>query len=69
MEALLYRSMKEKTPIEMIYISQNETFTKRKVLVKTIHHKYVYAYCFLRKEYRRFHLDNILSVMPIRRSS
>lgn len=64
MERLLSRAQNEKTPIEIIYMSSQHTFTKRKVIVNMVQPQYVYAYCFLRKQYRRFKIANILSAMP-----
>ncbi|MDR7000768.1 hypothetical protein [Neobacillus niacini] len=68
MEGLLYRSIEEHMPLEMIYLSENQQLSQRKLIVKGIHDEYIRAYCLLRKQVRTFRRENILSIMPDVRS-
>ncbi|MGJ7922334.1 hypothetical protein [Neobacillus sp. LXY-4] len=67
MERLLSRSMIEKMPLEIIYIANNQQFSNRKILVNSIDKTYVYAFCYLRDQIRRFKIENILSAIPAKR--
>ncbi|MGG1396292.1 hypothetical protein ABE288_00105 [Bacillus salipaludis] len=64
MEGLLYRSIEEHLPLEMIYLSENQQLSQRKLIVKEINDEYIRAYCLLRKQVRTFRRENILSIMP-----
>ncbi|MED1472046.1 hypothetical protein [Bacillus salipaludis] len=68
MEGLLYRSIEEHLPLEMIYLSENQQLSQRKLIVKEINDEYIRAYCLLRKQVRTFRRENILSIMPDARS-
>lgn len=67
MNSLLSKSLLEKQPVEMIYLSSNDEITHRRIIVKEIRGNYVKAFCFLRNDDRLFKVDNILSVMPEKR--
>ncbi|OIK11178.1 hypothetical protein BIV60_18675 [Bacillus sp. MUM 116] len=68
MEGLLYRSIEEHIPLEMIYLSENQQLSQRKLIVKEVNDEYIRAYCLLRKQVRTFRRANILSIMPDVRS-
>ncbi|MFD0829615.1 WYL domain-containing protein [Neobacillus sp. M.A.Huq-85] len=68
MEGLLYRSIEEHMPLEMIYLSENQQLSQRKLIVKEVNDEYIRAYCLLRKQVRTFRRENILSIMPDVRS-
>lgn len=68
MNNLLLRSKNENIPLEIIYLSEDQQFSQRKLIVKEINGEYIRAYCLLRKQMRTFRVDNILSVMPDLRS-
>lgn len=68
MEGLLYRSIEEHIPLEMIYLSENQQLSQRKLIVKEVNDEYIRAYCLLRKQVRTFRRENILSIMPDVRS-
>jgi predicted DNA-binding transcriptional regulator YafY len=56
--------MEDKIPLEMIYLSEDNQISQRKLLVKEVNNEYIRAYCLLRKQVRIFKRDNILSIMP-----
>nr|WP_263328294.1 hypothetical protein [Neobacillus sp. Marseille-Q6967] len=64
MEGLFLRSIEENLPLEMIYLSEDNEISQRKLLVKEVNDQYIRAYCLLRKQVRTFRRDNILSIMP-----
>jgi predicted DNA-binding transcriptional regulator YafY len=64
MDGLLLRSIEESIPLEMIYLSEDQQISQRKLLVKEVNDEYIRAYCLLRKQIRTFRRENILSIMP-----
>jgi predicted DNA-binding transcriptional regulator YafY len=64
MNGLLLRSIEENIPLEMIYLSEDQQISQRKLLVKEVNDEYIRAYCLLRKQIRTFRRENILSLMP-----
>jgi len=67
MNGLLLRSLEEKLPLEVIYLSEKQEISQRKMIIKEINNNTVRAYCLLRHQVRTFRLDNFLSVMPEKR--
>ncbi|MBN6887500.1 putative DNA-binding transcriptional regulator YafY [Cytobacillus horneckiae] len=67
MKSLLYKSMKEKIPVEIIYLSKRKAFTHRRILVKEIKGSHLLAYCLTRKQMRIFQTLQIMSISPINR--
>lgn len=61
MDRILTRSMDEMIPIEIIYCSNRDVYTKRIILVNAFDDEYVRAYCYKRGMFRTFKRDNILS--------
>lgn len=68
MKGLLFRALKENIALDMIYISDSNKITQRKIIVKEIDASKIRAYCFLRKQTRLFKIDNILSIMPAKQN-
>ena len=64
MDGLFLRAIEENIPLEMIYLSEDQQLTQRKLFVKEVNAEYILAYCLLRKQIRTFRRDNILSIMP-----
>lgn len=64
MDGLFLRSIEENIPLEMIYLSENQELSQRKLIVKEVNDEYIRAYCLLRNQMRTFRRENILSVMP-----
>jgi predicted DNA-binding transcriptional regulator YafY len=69
MDGLLLRSLEENIPLEMIYLSEDQQISQRKLLVKEVNDEYIRGYCLLRKQIRTFRRENILSLMPNTRSN
>lgn len=67
MHHLLKRSLKEKKAVEMMYLSNSNEVTHRRIVVTEIHGHHFKAYCFLRHEYRLFKTENVLAVLPEKR--
>ena len=64
MNGLLLRSIEENIPLEMIYLSEDQQISQRKLLVKEMNDEYIRAYCLLCKQIRTFRRENILSIIP-----
>jgi predicted DNA-binding transcriptional regulator YafY len=64
MEGIFLRSIEENIPLEMIYLSDDNQLSQRKLIVKEVNAEYIRAYCLLRKQIRTFRRQNILSIMP-----
>jgi predicted DNA-binding transcriptional regulator YafY len=64
MNGLFQRSMEEHIPLEMIYLSDNQQLSQRKLIVKEMNGDTIRAYCLLRKQIRTFRIENILSIFP-----
>jgi len=64
MNGMLLRSMEENMPLEVIYLSQKNELSQRKMIIRSIRGNDVYAYCLLRNKMRTFKLENILSARP-----
>ncbi|KAB7705022.1 hypothetical protein F9802_15800 [Bacillus aerolatus] len=72
MNALFLRSQREEMPLVIMYEAQDGTITQRNIVVKSLSPSAIYAYCFYRKQNRRFLLSNILAAYPaaaLRRNS
>lgn len=50
--------------VEIIYLSTQGDFTKRKIKIWKIKDDSVYGYCYLRKEKRKFKAEQILAIHP-----
>ncbi|MCE4051560.1 MULTISPECIES: WYL domain-containing protein [Bacillaceae] len=61
MNRQLERALKENKEIEIIYMSGNEIFSKRTILVREVKGNYIKAFCLHRKQPRIFKLDSILA--------
>jgi len=64
MNGLFLRSLEEKVPLEIIYLSADQQLSQRKCIVKEVNDEYIRAYCLLRRQMRTFRVDHILSAMP-----
>ena len=67
MKSILFRALKEKELVELIYISDNKVITQRMIKVLAVNDSKVKAYCYTRKQYRIFKLEQILSLFPVRK--
>ncbi|WP_201715237.1 WYL domain-containing protein [Rossellomorea arthrocnemi] len=64
MMRLVKRSLLERHPIEIIYMDSELQCTKRRILVKKVETNYITAYCFSRKDIRKFKIHDILAAFP-----
>ncbi|BCB03082.1 hypothetical protein KH172YL63_12150 [Bacillus sp. KH172YL63] len=64
MHPLLLRSLKNRLSIEIIYLNERQQCTKRKISVKKIEENHILAYCFLRRDMRKFKIQDILAAYP-----
>lgn len=62
MDLLLNASLKEKMPIEIMYMAKDNSITKRKIVVTGLEKTYIKAFCFVRNQKRTFKRENILAV-------
>lgn len=65
MEKDLELSLRQNMPLEIIYVSNKNMYTKRRILVKGYDKQFIRAYCFTRKMYRSFKRERILSAQII----
>ncbi|RST60124.1 hypothetical protein D5F11_008670 [Siminovitchia terrae] len=67
MNGLLRRSMILKTPLAIIYINNSNQISQRIIRVLKVEDSLIKAYCYTKKQFRTFRLDNILSVDILRK--
>lgn len=66
MEGLLKRAASTETKLEMIYLSNDGAVSQRIIKVLKVSDDGIKAFCYYRKKFRTFKLENILSVGPLR---
>lgn len=69
MNGVLLRAIERKQPIQLIYLDDQQQITQRKVLPYEVKDHYLKAHCFLRKQFRLFKLENILSAFPVKQEN
>jgi predicted DNA-binding transcriptional regulator YafY len=67
MNSLLKRSLESGETLEMIYLSNNNEISQRKIKVIEIYAETFRAYCFTRRQPRIFKISNVLSIGPVRK--
>ncbi len=67
MKGILLRAVNSNNPIQMIYQSNEGTISQRIIKVLAVADDQIKTYCYTRKQFRTFKLDNILSVAPVRK--
>lgn len=65
MERTLFKAAKTGRPLHLIYMSYNTFISKRTIKIYKYDGNYIYAYCMLRHNVRRFNIENILAVSLI----
>lgn len=65
----LERSFKHNQLLEMIYCSTEGKITKRRIRVIKIRKYSFIAYCYLRKSFRTFKMNQVLAVVPVQTKS
>lgn len=67
MNGLLKRSLESGELLEMIYLSDKNQLTQRKIKVIEIYSDTFRALCFVRRQPRIFKKSNVLSIGPVRK--
>jgi predicted DNA-binding transcriptional regulator YafY len=67
MDYLLRKSLMQKEPVEIIYMYNDGTFSKRTILVKEIVENHLNAYCLMKHQPRSFKMESILAVSQVKR--
>lgn len=67
MKGILERSAASQERIEIIYMNKKGAISQRMIRVLAVSERTVHAYCYSKKECRTFHIDNILSMAPVRK--
>ncbi|WP_051353175.1 hypothetical protein [Thalassobacillus devorans] len=67
MDNILSRARENGKIIELIYFSKENDFTHRFVKVLSVNEEEILAFCYTRRQVRRFKKANILSAAPIRK--
>lgn len=67
MNSLLQKYLEQQMYVQIIYLSNNGSFTQRKIQILEVKNDIIRAYCTLRKMNRSFKISKILSLRPIRK--
>lgn len=65
MREKLITYMKYGQMIEIMYVSSDETISKRRITVHEVEVDRLRAYCHLRHGYRTFYVERILALFPV----
>lgn len=65
MKAQILKAFKQQQLIDMMYIANDGSISKRRVKILTVSGGSFQAYCFLRNRKRTFKIDNVLSLRPV----
>ncbi|MBT2581403.1 transcriptional regulator [Planococcus sp. ISL-109] len=65
MKVQLLKAFKYQQMIEMMYMANDGTISKRRVKILKVSGDSFQAYCFLRREKRHFKISHVLSLMPL----
>lgn len=65
MKGLLYRALNSGELLEMIYLSNGNEISQRRLKVIRFNDDSLQAFCYKKGQVRTFKLTNILSVLPI----
>lgn len=69
MKEQLIRAMQYNQILDIMYMAQDHTITKRRIKLIKIFGKHAQAYCLTRHAKRNFIIDNILAAHPINRKA
>ncbi|MCM3586190.1 WYL domain-containing protein [Mesobacillus maritimus] len=64
MKSILLKALRDKQPLQMIYLDSKQQFTHRKIIPYALSGNTLKGYCYLRKQIRLFKVENILSITP-----
>lgn len=66
MKRILNHAASTQQKLEMIYINKDNQISQRIIKVLKVTETSIKAYCYTKRQFRIFKLDNILSVGPLR---
>jgi len=66
---IIHKSIRDGQVLDMIYMTNERTFTKRWIKVYRLQGESFKAYCFLRKSIRTFKLANVLALVPVEKKA
>jgi predicted DNA-binding transcriptional regulator YafY len=64
-KAQILKAFKHQQLIDMMYMANDGSISKRRVKILTVSGESFQAYCFLRNKKRTFKIDNVLSLRPV----
>jgi predicted DNA-binding transcriptional regulator YafY len=64
---ILEKSVKYGEVLDMMYVANDGSITKRRIKVLQVGEVSFRAYCYLRKSKRTFKLENVLALVPVAR--
>lgn len=67
MKEVIAKYLKWTDKIEIIYMSNDEKLSQRIVSIQKLTDNYLIGFCHNRNSYRKFKIENILSVLPIQK--
>ncbi|MBD1383286.1 WYL domain-containing protein [Metabacillus arenae] len=59
---LLTKAFAEQKPLEIVYLAKDSQLSQRVIFIKQMNNHSILAYCCLKKEYRRFMINQILAI-------
>lgn len=65
MKAQILKAFKYQQLVDMMYMANDGSISKRRVKILKVTGDSFQAYCFLRRKKRTFKIDNVLSMMPV----
>ncbi|MCR2823158.1 hypothetical protein [Lederbergia panacisoli] len=68
MKKLLTKSLLSGVRLEMIYLSDKKVVTQRRIKVLAVSEASFKAFCYLRGSQRFFKIDNILSIVVVKKN-
>ncbi|WP_113930534.1 hypothetical protein [Bacillus sp. P14.5] len=64
MEKVIRKAYHNHTPLEIIYKTDEDVFSKRTIYILKTEKESLTAYCYLRNQIRTFNMENILAAFP-----
>ncbi|WP_456076488.1 WYL domain-containing protein [Lederbergia citri] len=65
-KGILKRAAGTEQKLDLIYVKKDNQLSQRTIKVLAVTDYSVKAYCYTKRQFRTFKLDNILSVVPFR---
>lgn len=65
MKAQILKAFNYQQLVDMMYMANDGSISKRRIKILRVYEDSFQAYCFLRRKKRTFKMDNVLSLMPV----